>query len=120
MDGLASSKDIWTSCSARAFPRSVAPIKCSEWVRQHVRLSSESSSVEGPMEPMPFQAVWMDVLGMDGGPEKVVVAKSARAGFTAALTSAVCYLLAEVHRNLIGYQYQTHPCLLYTSPSPRD
>ena len=53
---------------------------------------------------MPFQSVWLDVMGMDGGPEMVVIAKAARCGYTEALKASMCYLLAEVRRNIIAYQ----------------
>ena len=86
---FADPQGLWGTVHKRAFPRGVAPISASEWARRHCRLSPESSSAEGPFRPMPFQADWMDVMGMDGGPSTVVIAKSARAGYALAMDTPV-------------------------------
>lgn len=82
-----------------------APLRCSEWAREHFWLSAESSGsgTEGPFEPWPTQIAILDCMGNDDIPV-VTFRKSAGIGYTKMLTATIGYYHEHKHRNTLTYQ----------------
>lgn len=78
-------------------------MRCSEWARRHFHLSPESSSVEGPFDPWPWQVAILDCMGNDSI-RSVTWRKSARIGYTKCLTAATGYFHHHKRRNVLIYQ----------------
>ena len=84
----------------RGFASFVQPV---EWAREHFRLSSESSHTQGTFVPAPYQEGFINLLASDAGPEKVVIQKSARIGYTTSLLSTICYMFGQSRRHVAVY-----------------
>ena len=84
-------------------------LKISQWADKFRLLSTESSSEAGKFETSRaiFQKEIMDSIN-DPAITEVVVMSCSQIGKT------------EILLNAIGYYIHYAPCLLYTSPSPRD
>ena len=79
------------------------PLRLSEWARKHFYLSAESSYVEGPMDPYPFQVPIMDAISNDDIRE-VWLMKSARVGYTKIILAAMLYFAHHKRRNQVIWQ----------------
>ena len=82
-------------------------LSLSEWADEYAYLSAESSAEGGRWRTLPYQKGIMDAI-TDPSIEQVTVMKSARVGYS------------KILNHVIGYHIHQDPCLLYTSPSPRD
>lgn len=78
----------------RAYFKPAPRLKLSEWVKQHFRLSAESSAEVGSMTPYPFQNEILDAMG-DPLIESVTWYKSARVGATMSMKGALAYYIAQ-------------------------
>jgi phage terminase large subunit GpA-like protein len=79
------------------------PLRLSEWARRHFYLSAESSYVEGPFDPYPFQIPIMDAISNDDIRE-VWWMKSARVGYTKCILAAMLYFAHHKRRNQVIWQ----------------
>ena len=79
------------------------PLRLSEWARSHFYLSAESSYVEGPFDPYPFQIPIMDAISNDDIRE-VWWMKSARVGYTKCILAAMLYFAHHKRRNQVIWQ----------------
>ena len=68
-----------------------------QWVLRHYRTIPQSTSEPGRPRHVRYQLDLMDVIGMTGGPEKVVFLKSSRIGYTTILL-AMCSYFAHAGR----------------------
>ena len=75
-----------------------------EWCVEHYRLPAESSSAEGRFRPAPYQRGLLSLMASDGGPERVVLMKAARVGYSAAMCAAICYAFGRARRHVTIYQ----------------
>ena len=102
----------------------------SEWADENAYLSVESSAEGGRWRTLPYQKGMMDAI-TDPGIEQVTVMKSARVGYSKILNHVIAYhvhqdpapimLVQPTIEDAQGYsKEEIAPCLLYTSPSPRD
>lgn len=93
------------------------PLSPVSWTRTHYRLSSETTSAEGPWEPTPYQADLLDVACMDGGPEEMFCQKSARIGYTSALLAMVAYMMGHLRRHVSIYMPNDNDARLFVKDS---
>ena len=80
-----------------------SPAIASEWVTKNFNVPPELSSTPGAWLPIEYQRVLLDIACMAGNPQKVVLLKGARIGYSLTLLAAVCFLTARARRHIICY-----------------
>ena len=78
--------------------RKPEPLRLSQWAAKHFYLCAESSYDEQPFSAYPYQVGILDAIG-DDAIEEIVVAKSARIGFTKIALASIAYFAEHKRRN---------------------
>ena len=90
-------------CRRVAFRGFGAVARPATWAEDHFRLPSETSSAEGRFRAAPYQRGLVDMMAGDG-PERVVLMKAARIGFTVLLLASICFWFGQRRRHVTIYQ----------------
>lgn len=90
-------------CRRVAFRGFGSVARPSTWAAEHFRLPSETSSAEGRFRPAPYQRGLIDMMAGDG-PERVILLKAARIGFSVLLLASICFWFGQRRRHVTIYQ----------------
>ena len=78
-------------------------VRPTTWAEEHFRLASEVASAEGRFRATPYQRGLLDMVSGDG-PERVVLMKGARIGYSTTLLAAICFWFGQRRRHVACYQ----------------